>query len=97
MKKYSNARLGLFAKQSIEDYTIIMSYLSLVITTHTCPANNSIFTVTGIVEYKAKCRLQATTIDWNLVNKSRTENNCAKYILIKATRLIRAMYGQKYT
>jgi hypothetical protein len=29
------------------------------------------------------------------VNESRVGNKCAKYIPIKATRLIRAMYGQK--
>jgi hypothetical protein len=48
-----------------------------------------------IVEHKAKCRLEAIPIDWNLVNESRVGNKCAKYIPIKATRLIRAMYGQK--
>jgi hypothetical protein len=48
-----------------------------------------------IVEHKAKCRLEAIPIDWNLVNESRVGNKCAKYIPIKATRLIRAMYDQK--
>jgi hypothetical protein len=48
-----------------------------------------------IVEHKAKCRLQSIPIDWNLVNESRAGNKCAKYIPIKVTRLIRAMYGQK--
>jgi hypothetical protein len=48
-----------------------------------------------IVKHKAKCRLEAIPIDWNLVNESRVGNKCAKYIPIKATRLIRAMYGQK--
>jgi hypothetical protein len=48
-----------------------------------------------IVEHKANCRLSAIPIDWNLVNESRAGNKCAKYIPIKTTRLIRAMYGQK--
>jgi hypothetical protein len=48
-----------------------------------------------IVEHKAKCRLEAIPIDWNLVNESRVGNKCAKYIPIKAARLIRTMYGQK--
>jgi hypothetical protein len=48
-----------------------------------------------IVEHKANCRLEAKHLDWNLVNESRVGNKCAKSIPIKATRLIRAMYGQK--
>jgi hypothetical protein len=48
-----------------------------------------------IVEHKAKCRLQTIPIDWNLINESRQGNKSAKYIPIKATRLIRAMYGKK--
>jgi hypothetical protein len=48
-----------------------------------------------IVEHKAKCRLEAIPIDWNLANESRVGNKCAKYIPIKTTRLIRTMYGQK--
>jgi hypothetical protein len=49
-----------------------------------------------IVEHKAKYRLEAIPIDWNLVNESRVGNKCVKYIPIKATRLIRAIYGQKF-
>jgi hypothetical protein len=48
-----------------------------------------------IVKHKAKCRFEAIPIDWNLVNEGRVGNKCAKYIPIKATRPIRAMYGQK--
>jgi hypothetical protein len=48
-----------------------------------------------IVEHKAKCRLSALPIYWNRVNESRVGNMCTKYIPIKATRLIRAMYGKK--
>jgi hypothetical protein len=48
-----------------------------------------------IVEHKAKCRLSTIPIYWNLINESRVGNKCAKYIPIKETRLIRAMYGQK--
>jgi hypothetical protein len=47
------------------------------------------------VEHKTNCRLESLQIDWNFVNDKRVANNYAKYLPIKVTRLMRAMYGQK--